>query len=147
MNEFRLTLSTIVGTIGSFIANLFGGWDAALITLIIFMSVDYITGLITAGIFKKSKKSQSGGLSSEASWKGLVRKGVMLLLVLVACRLDLLLGSNFIRDAVVIALCTNETISIIENAGLMGIPIPKALTKAIDLLKDKTEKDGGDKDE
>ena len=123
MNELRLTLSTIVGTIGAFIANMFGGWDAALITLIIFMSVDYITGLITAGIFKKSKKSQSGGLSSEASWKGLVRKGVMLLLVLVACRLDLLLGSNFIRDAVVIALCTNETISIIENAGLISLTI------------------------
>ena len=58
---------------------------------------------------------------------------------MVACRLDLVMGSNFIRDAVVIAFIANETISIIENAGLMGIPIPAVITKAIEVLKSKAE--------
>ena len=65
-----------------------------------------------------------------------------LLVVLVACRLDLVMGSNFIRDAVVIAFIANETISIIENAGLMGIPIPAAIMKAIEILKNKAESEG-----
>ena len=66
---------------------------------------------------------------------------VTLLIVLVACHLDTVMGSNFIRDAVVIAFIANETLSIIENAGLMGIPIPKALTGAIEILKQKSEQD------
>ena len=69
------------------------------------------------------------------------RQGVTLLIVLVACHLDTVMGSNFIRDAVVIAFIANETLSIIENAGLMGIPIPKALTGAIEILKQKSEQD------
>jgi toxin secretion/phage lysis holin len=64
----------------------------------------------------------------------------MLLVVLVACRLDLLLGSDFIRDAAVIAFAANETISIIENLALMGVPVPKILTEAIEVLKKKSEK-------
>jgi toxin secretion/phage lysis holin len=62
-----------------------------------------------------------------------------LLVVLVACRLDLLTGSSFIRDAVVIAFVVNETLSIIENAGLMGVPIPAVLVKAIEILKKKSD--------
>ena len=65
-----------------------------------------------------------------------------LLVVLVACRLDLVMGSNFIRDAVVIAFIVNETISIIENAGLMGIPIPAVIIKAIEVLKNRAEGEG-----
>lgn len=130
---------TIVGVIGGFIASLFGGWDAALVTLTIFMGIDYVTGLIVAGVFHASEKTDNGALESRAGWKGLCRKGVTLLVVLVACRLDLVMGSNFIRDAVVIAFIANETISIIENAGLMGIPVPIAITRAIDILKNKAE--------
>jgi len=128
---------TGIGAVGSFIASLFGGWDTALVTLIIFMGVDYLTGLIVAGVFHNSEKTASGTLESRAGWKGLCRKGVSLLVVLVACRLDLVMGSDFIRDAVVIAFVANETISIVENAGLMGVPIPAAITKAIDVLNAK----------
>ena len=120
-------ICTGIGVVGGFIASLFGGWDAALITLMIFMGIDYLTGLIVAG------------------WKGLCRKGVTLLVVLVACRLDLVMGSNFIRDAVVIAFIANETISIIENAGLMGVPIPSVIVKAIEVLKKKAESEGENK--
>jgi toxin secretion/phage lysis holin len=133
-------LYSIVGAVGGFIATMFGGWSEALITLIIFMSVDYITGLAVAGIFKKSKKSESGALESRAGFKGLCRKGVALLIVLVAVRLDIVMQTSYIKDAVIIAFIANEAISIIENAGLMGLPIPAVIVKAIDVLKKESEK-------
>lgn len=119
----------------------FGGWGSALTTLIIFMSIDYITGLMLAGIFKKSQKTESGALESRVGWKGLCRKGVTLLIVLVAVRLDMAVGTSFIKDATIIGFICNETISIVENAGLMGVPIPKPIIKAIDVLKSKSEGD------
>lgn len=130
---------TMIGVAGGFIASLFGGWDAALVTLMIFMGIDYVTGLIVAGVFHNSEKTENGSLESRAGWKGLCRKGVTLLVVLVACRLDLVMGSNFIRDAVVIAFIANETISVIENAGLMGVPIPAVVIRAIEILKKQAE--------
>ena len=132
-------LCTIVGTVGGFIASLFGGWDTALATLLTFMAVDYATGLIVAGVFHKSQKTENGALESRAGWKGLCRKGTSLLVVLVAYRLDLVIGSNFVKDATIIAFIANETISIIENAGLMGAPIPAVVVKAIDVLKQKAD--------
>ena len=139
VRRMKVKILSLLGCAGSMIASLFGGWDAALVTLLIFMSIDYVTGLIVAGVFHTSEKTENGALESRAGWKGLCRKGVTLLVVLVACRLDLMMGSNFIRDAVVIAFVVNETISIIENAGLMGIPIPAVITKAIEVLKKKSE--------
>ena len=132
-------ICTAIGVAGSCIATLFGGWDAALTTLLIFMGVDYITGLIVAGVFHKSQKSADGALESRAGWKGLCRKGTTLLVVLVACRLDMVTGSNFMRDATIIAFIANETLSIIENAGLMGVPIPAVVVEAIDILKQKAD--------
>lgn len=139
----RLKILSAVGVAGSFIASLFGGFDAALVTLLIFMEIDYATGLAVAGLFHASRKTPNGMLESRAGWKGLCRKGVTLLVVLVACRLDLVMGSSFIRDAVVIAFIANETISIIENAGLMGVPIPEVIVRAIEVLKQKTEDEVG----
>ena len=110
-------------------------------TLLIFMSIDYLTGLMVAGIFKRSQKTKNGALESRAGFKGLCRKGVMLLIVLVACRLDIELHTTYIRDAVCIAFIVNETLSITENALLMGIPFPKALKNAIELLKAKGDDD------
>lgn len=134
-------ISYFIGICGSLIASTFGGWDAALTTLVIFMAIDYITGLIVAGVFHKSTKTESGSLESKAGWKGICRKGVSLLIVLIACRLDLLMGSSYIKDAVVIAFVVNETISIIENAGLMGIKIPSVISKAIEVLKREDKKE------
>ncbi len=130
---------TIIGAVGAYIANLLGGWDAGLTTLVIFMAIDYFTGLIVAGIFHKSGKTENGALSSKAGLQGIAKKIMMLLMVLVAVRLDILTGTDYIRDAVIIALCGNELISIIENAGLMGVPIPKKLQDAIEVLNKKGE--------
>ena len=137
-------LFSVVGVLGGLVTMMFGGWSDALITLIVFMSIDYATGLIVAGVFKKSKKSESGALESRAGFKGLCRKGVALLIVLVAVRLDIVMHTSYIKDAVIIAFIANESISIIENAGLMGIPIPSVIAKAIDVLKEKDgAADGG----
>lgn len=132
---------SIVGAIGSAIAYLFGGWDTSIITLLIFMAIDYITGVIVAGIFHKSNKSGSGALESRAGWKGIIKKCVTMLFVIIAVQLDSLVGTSYIRDAVCIAFITNELLSIIENAGLMGIPIPAIITKSIELLKSKERKE------
>lgn len=132
-------ICTATGMIGGIIASLFGGWDAALTTLLIFMVIDYLSGLLVAGVFHNSKKSDSGTLESRAGWKGLCRKGMTLLIVLIGYRLDLAIGVNYIRDAVIIGFIANETISIVENAGLMGVPMPDIITKAIDILTKKAE--------
>lgn len=131
----------VTGAVGSFIASLFGGFDAAMVTLLIFMAVDYISGMIVAGVFKKSQKTKNGALESGAGWKGLCRKGMTLVIVLIAVRLDMIIGTNYIRDMVCIAFIANETISIIENAGLMGVPVPAVITKAIEVLKEKSERE------
>ena len=95
-------ICTGIGIVGSFIASLFGGWDAGLTTLLLFMGIDYASGLIVAGIFHNSKKTESGALESRAGWKGLCRKGMTLLFVLIAHRLDLAIGVDYIRNAVII---------------------------------------------
>ena len=137
------TICTIIGTMGSLVASFFGGWDSALSTLLIFMLLDFVSGLVAAGIFHSSQKTETGALESRAGFKGLCRKGAILAFVLVGYRLDLLMGSSYIRDAVCIAFIVNELISIVENAGLMGLPIPSVITNAIDVLKKKGDGNNG----
>lgn len=130
-----------IGAIGGIIASALGGWDALISTLALFMAIDYFSGMIVAGVFKKSDKTADGGLESRAGWKGLCRKGVELLIVVVANHLDQILGlgNNFVRNAVTITFLTNEALSIIENAGLMGVPIPPIITDAITVLKSRVD--------
>ena len=147
MTDFNGKLSVVcaaVGTAGAAVAKALGGWDNAGFTLIIFMCIDYAMGLIVAGVFKKSEKSENGGLSSRVCWVGLARKVITLLFVVIAYRLDLLIGTDYIRTGVIIAFCASELISICENAGLMGVPLPSVITKAIDILKNRSEDDNHD---
>lgn len=137
----KRVICTVVGMVGGFIASLFGGWSTGLVTLLIFMSIDYMSGLIVAGVFHNSPKTGTGTLESRAGWKGLCRKCMTLLFVLIAYRLDLALGISYIRDSVILGFMTNELISIVENAGLMGLPLPAVITKAIDVLTKKAESD------
>lgn len=131
-------LCTTIGVLGSILVSAFGGWDAALKSLIIFMAVDYITGLMVAGVFHNSKKTASGTLESRAGFKGLCRKALILLFVLIAQRLDIMCEVDYIRNAVIIGFCANDLISIIENAGLMGVPLPEVIVKAVDVLQSKS---------
>ena len=130
------TICVAVGLEGGFFTAIFGGWDSAIITLLVFMAVDFLTGIATAAV-GKSKHSESGKLSSTAGWFGLAKKFCTLLLITASVRMDILLGTTYIRDAVCISFCLNELLSIIENTSLMGIPYPPAIKKAIDVLQTK----------
>ena len=100
------------------------------------LGVDFVTGVVTAAM-GKSKHSDSGTLNSKAGWVGLAKKFCILLMVVVGVRIDILLGTNYIRDAVCISFCLNELLSIVENMSLMGVPFPPAMKKAIDVLQTK----------
>lgn len=132
-------ISACIGVLGSAASYLFGGWDASLQALLLFMAADYITGLAAAALFRHSPKTESGGLSSKVCFQGLVRKGMVLLFVLLAHRLDAVLATSYIRDGVCIAFLANELISVIENAAIMGVPVPEVVKNAMDLLKQKGE--------
>ena len=132
------TISTIAGVSAGLLSWLVGGFDTPILALIICMAVDYVTGLIVAGIFHTSPKTPGGGLDSRVGWKGLARKFVTLLIVVIANLMDELLGLHYIRDAVIIGFCANETLSIIENLGLAGVPMPQAVIKALEQLQKKS---------
>ena len=128
------TICVAVGLAGGFFTAIFGGWDSALVTLVVFMAIDFFTGIITA-MMKKSKHTESGGLSSKAGWFGLAKKVCTLMLIVVAVRMDILLNTNYIRDAVCISFCLNELLSIIENTSLMGIPYPPLSTLSSPIIR------------
>jgi toxin secretion/phage lysis holin len=134
------TILAALATIGSFIANQLGGWDAALAVLIGMMAVDIFTGLLCAALFKKSPKTENGKAESNEMFKGLVRKLVILLWIWVAVMLDKVLGVEYIRTAVALFFIANEGLSIIENTALMGVPYPAFVKTALEALKDKNDK-------
>lgn len=131
---------TAVGLTGSALSYLFGGWTAAMTTLCIFMVLDFVTGIIVAAVFKASPKSKGGALTSHAAFRGLVKKCMILAFVLIGARLDTVLGMSIIRDGVCTAFIFSELISITENAGLMGLPVPGVITRALEILGDGKEK-------
>jgi len=135
----RVYFCTAAGLVGGLIASLFGGWDIALQTLILFMAIDYFSGLVVAGVFRKSPKTESGSLESRAGFKGLCRKCAVLCLVLMAHYLDLVIGADFARDAVCIGFIVNEGLSILENVGLMGITYPDVIKRALEVLSKKAD--------
>ena len=147
MTTVKLTTLSLSALVGGFFSALFGEWSAALTTLLIFMLIDYVSGMVVAGVFHKSMKSSDGSLESRAGWKGLCRKAMTLILVLVAGRIDIAMVTVFIRDAIVLAFIVNESISIIENATLMGIPIPEPLKNDINMLARKADKSDNEQDE
>ena len=136
----KYKIFTVTALTGGALAELFGGWDKALQTLMIFMVVDWITGgILLPVVFGRSPKSPNGALESRAGWKGLCRKAMTLFYVLVAAQLDSLLGIDYVRDAVCIGFIANEALSIVENAGLMGIPLPEGIKRAVDVLQTSAE--------
>lgn len=136
----------VTGSIGSTIAYILGGWSTGLQTLLIFMLIDLLMGFINAGVFKNSPKSDTGGLKSKASFEGLCKKGIILVFVLIGYRLDLTFDLDYIKNTVIISFIASELISIVENAGLMGIKLPQIISDSIDILNKKT-KDNSNKKE
>jgi len=122
-------------------SSLWGGWDGILKALLVCMAVDYITGIAVAAI-GKSSKSLTGRISSNAAVTGLLKKGFELLVVLVAAQLEGVAGSGFIRDTVVLFFIGSEGISIVENGGLLGVPLPASVKKWFEVLRDNNDKGG-----
>lgn len=131
------SICTTLGVLGAGIAWAFGGWDAAMAALLVCSIVDYLSGSIVALVFHKSSKTETGAYNSAYGIKGLFKKCLMLLFVLVAVQVDRLLGADYVRDAVCIGFCSNEILSIVENLGLAGIPMPNAVTQALEQLRKK----------
>ena len=132
-------ICTIIGVAGGAVVAALGGWDTSMQLLVIAMIVDYMTGVAVAAVWHKSAQSESGALESRAGFKGLIRKGCIIALVLIAHYMDLAIGTQYIRDALVIGFATNEIISILENLSLMGIQYPEIIKRALDIMQDKSQ--------
>ena len=136
-NAAKNGILAAIAAVGAVVSRALGGWDITLQILVGAMAADYLTGVIVAAVFSRSRKSKTGALSSSASFRGLLKKGGVLLVVLVAAMLDRLLGVDFVRTATALFFIGNECISVLENAGLMGVPLPKFLVKTLEALRDK----------
>lgn len=135
MNKYGLDL--IISILGTIASILFGGWSMMMQILLILMIMDYLSGITAAAIFKKSKKTKSGKLSSKAGFKGLLKKIFTLGICSMSYYMDQLLNmQNVLFTMVVLFYCSNEALSILENAILLEIPIPEKLKKAIESLKE-----------
>lgn len=130
-------LCSLMGAIGGAAAWAFGGWDKAMIALVVCISVDYISGSIVALVFHRSTKTESGAYNSAYGLKGLCKKGLMLLFVMIAVQIDQMLDSTYVRDTVCIGFSINEILSIVENLGHAGVPMPAVITKALEQLQSK----------
>lgn len=139
-NVIKVWFYSVIAVIGGFAGKIFGGLDGLFYALLICSIVDFISGLIVALVFKNSTKTETGAAQSEAGFRGLAKKVFIYLIVVVAVQMDVVLSAGgFIRNAVIIGFMANEVLSIIENAGLMGISLPPALINAVDILKKKSE--------
>lgn len=138
-NIKNLILAIFAG-VGSVLSETFGGWDSFLKALVMFMIVDYITGMVVALVFHKSQKTKNGGASSEVGYKGIIKKLCILLLIALSVRMDEISGTHYIRSATIFFFMGNEGLSVIENLGLMGVPYPTFIKKALEALKDKGDK-------
>lgn len=141
MSSIKTVACTIFGALGACVVKVFGCWDKDMTTLITLMAIDFVMGLVIAAVFKNSPKSVNGAVDSSSCFEGLCKKCMILLFVLVAHRLDVSLGVNYIKTTAIIGFIANEAISVIENAGIMGMPLPKVFIRAIDILKKEDDDD------
>lgn len=132
-------ICALSGVLAGILSAILGGWTLALETLGIIMVLDYATGLIVAGVFHASPKSKGGALESKAAFKGLIRKVGIVVIVIAFHQLDRLTGKSFFRDGAAWAFFAEEFISVVENLGLMGLPMPKFVVKAVEWLRNKSD--------
>ena len=136
--KVKFLYMAVVGGIGGLFTMAFGGWSTGLVTVIMLMCFDLLTGgFIIPVVFKRSPKTETGGIQSNAFGKGVCRKLYKILLISVAYRLDVMFGINYLKDTFIIAFTFEETLSLVENAALMGMPLPAVITNTLDVLKNK----------
>ena len=133
--EKGTTIKSIIAVMGTCITWLFGIWDTAIIVLLVFMVLDYITGLIKAYVNKE--------ISSDVGLKGIARKSLILIVIIVAVLLDRLLnaGTWLFRTLICYFYIANEGISLLENCAHLGLPIPDNLKEALVQLQSGNKKE------
>ena len=137
----KTTILLIFNTFGTILTALLGVVDLALQLLFLVMVIDFITGLMVAAIFKKSKKTCDGNLSSNIGFKGICKKLMIISFIIIGTFLDMLLNINYARIIIITFFISNEFLSIVENAGLMGVPIPQKIKDMFEALGKEKEND------
>jgi len=133
MKEFWNTIQLIFTAIGGWLGYFLGGCDGLLIALVVFVAVDYITGVMCAVADRK--------LSSEVGFKGICRKVLIFLLVGIANILDVqVIGTgSVLRTAVIFFYISNEGVSLLENAAHLGLPVPEKMKEVLEQLHERSE--------
>ena len=141
MKEFWNTIQLIFAAVGGWLGYFLGGCDGLLIALVVFAVVDYVTGVMCAVADKE--------LSSEVGFKGICRKVLIFILVGIANILDVqVIGTgSVLRTAVIFFYLSNEGVSLLENAGHLGLPIPEKLKAVLEQLHDRAETENSDKED
>ena len=136
MKEFWNTIQIVFTAVGGWLGYFLGGCDGLLYTLLAFVILDYLTGIMCAIVDKK--------LSSEIGFRGIFKKVLIFVLVGVGHLMDLqILGAaGVLRTAVIFFYLSNEGVSLVENAAHLGLPIPAKLKAVLEQLHDRSEKDG-----
>ncbi|QEL82858.1 holin (plasmid) [Bacillus sp. JAS24-2] len=138
MDSINMLFKTVITTLGAFCGYFLGEWNTVLQILVSIVVIDYITGVIAAGY--------NGNLKSKIGFRGISKKVMLFLLVGVSAQLDTVFGSHStIREATIFFFVGNELLSILENAGLMGIKLPNALIKAVEILNNQSKQNKGEK--
>jgi toxin secretion/phage lysis holin len=146
-SHVKLTIITIWTALSAVFTWIFGGFDMIAQVLLSLMVIDYITGVIVAGVFKRSDKTCTGGLDSMVGFKGICKKVGIILAVIIAVMGDRAIGSpDMVRNIVILFFIGNEGLSVLENLGLMGVPIPEALTNVFEQMRKKKNKKEDDEE-
>lgn len=130
-------VTKLLAALAGAVAGLFGEWSLLLTALVAAMGIDYLSGLVLAAC-GRSPKTEAGGLSSKAGFTGLARKGFIMLIVLLATLLDRAVGNRAMvfQSAAACYYIANEGLSILENAVLLGVPVPERIRAALEELRD-----------
>ena len=130
----------IVGGVVSLITTLYGGFTMGIQVLLIFAICDWITGVFTSIVLGKSDKTVNGTYSSKVGFEGICRKVLMFIFVMLAHQVDLLVATDYLKDAICIAFILNECYSMLENAKLWGLSIPTTIIEVLENFKNKYSK-------
>ena len=134
MFNYKDAACAVFAAAGAWIAQLYGGWNGAMTTLLIAVAVDFFTG-IACGWAGVSRHTENGKLSSRVMREGMIQKVFIFVVLLVAARLDMLMNVTIWKDAACIYYIAEESLSILENAGTLGVPITQKLKDAIEALE------------
>lgn len=133
-------LNGVTGVAGAFLAFTFGEWNQLLNVFLVMIIIDYLTGVLAS-------LKEGSGLDSKTGFWGLARKALMFLVILLGHQIDLLLGTDveMVKSGAIYFYMTNELISITENYGRLGLPLPDKITRVISILKNKEKRGDDDK--